>query len=183
MEKYLFKNWKTFPFKKKSFDGQLDRYLTVCVVNAESPQTVLDIIPIYGSEKHSDFREIIKLIYDIERGIEINESSRELFESLQKPIWGQFEEIKSQHGPLFHQFTPAEARYGLCSECDVWKPERDENGKVIEFMSIKVFTHSIYHPDFRKYGYANGWFPHQMYYKYFGFRYRPISLLREPMKL
>lgn len=29
MEKYLFKNWKTFPIKNKSFDGQMDRFAKV----------------------------------------------------------------------------------------------------------------------------------------------------------
>lgn len=178
MEKYLFKYWRTYPFKKKTFEGQMERYAKVCVVSVDNPQRVLDIIPIYGKETSSGLRDIINMFYDLERGITIDNSYRGLIKSLQEPIVGQFEEIKSMHGPLFRQFTPDEAKYGLCSEHDVWKPERDINDKVIEYNSMRVFTMSLYDPDFGKYNYVDGWFPFQMYYKYFGYRYFPISQLR-----
>ena len=144
MEKYLFKNWATFPFKRKSFDGQMDRYLKVCVVSIDNPTKVLDIIPIYGNENSSGLRDIINLIYNLENGVTL---------------------------------------YGLCSEHDVWKPERDINGKVIEYNSMRVFTMSLYDSDFGVYNYANGWFPSQMYYKYFGYRYLSISQLTEPIQM
>lgn len=183
MEKYYFKNWETFPFKRKSFDGQMDRFVKVCVVSVENPQKVLDIVPIYGNEKSSGLRDIIKLIYDKERGIALDNESIQLLKKLEEPILGKFDEVKSLHGPLFHQYTPDEAKYGLCSSLDVWKPERDSHGIVKEYMSMRVFTVSSYDPDFGKYNYVNGWFPNQMYYKYFGYRYKPISLLAEPKEL
>lgn len=183
MEKYIFKNWATFPFKRKTFDGQMDRFLKVCVVSINNPKKVLDILPIYGNEKSSGLRDIIKIISDRERGKALDKDSIELLKKLKEPILGQFEEVKSLHGPLFRQYTPDEAQYGLCSEQDVWKPERDSHGKVKEYMSMKVFTVSYYDSDFGKYNYVNGWFPNQMYYKYFGYRYKPISMLTEPMVL
>lgn len=183
MEKYLFKNWTTFPFKRKSFDGQMDRYLKVCVVSIDNPMKVLDIIPIYGNENSSGLRDIINLVYDLEKGVALDKTSIDLLNSLQRPIIGQFEEVKSHHGPLFHQFTPDEAKYGLCSEYDVWKPERDSNGKVVEYNSMRVFTMSLYYPDLGEYNYANGWLPSQMYYKYYGYRYLSVSQLTEPIQL
>lgn len=183
MEKYYFKNWKTFPIKNKSFDGQMDRFVKVCVVSINNPDKVLDIIPIFGKESLSGLRDIIRLIYDKERGIELDQKSNNLLQYLQKPIIGQFEEIKSMHGPLFHKFTPDEAEYGLCSKYDVWKPERDNQGKVIEYMSMKVFTLMHYDSDLGKYNFAAGWFPSQMYYKYYGYRYLPISQLKEPVQI
>ena len=183
MEKYLFKNWATFPFKRKSFDGQMDRYLKVCVVSIDNPTKVLDIIPIYGNENSSGLRDIINLIYNLENGVTLDKASIQLLNTQQKPIVGQFEEIKSLHGPLYHQFTPDEAKYGLCSEHDVWKPERDINGKVIEYNSMRVFPMSLYDSDFGVYNYVNGWFPSQMYYKYFGYRYLLMSQLKDPIQI
>ena len=183
MEKYFFINWATFPFKRKTFDGQMDRYVKVCVVNAENPQKVLDIIPIYGNEDLSGIRDVIRLIYDIERGVEIDDASKKLLNNLQKPIMGDFVEIKRLHGPLFHQFTPDDARYGLCPEYNVWKPERDSQGKVKEYLSMRVFTISLYDSDICQYHYAKDWSPNKMYYKYFGYRYKPLSMLTEPIQL
>ena len=183
MEKYLFKNWATFPFKRKSFDGQMDRYLKVCVVSIDNPTKVLDIIPIYGNENSSGLRDIINLIYNLENGVTLDKASIQLLNTLQKPIVGQFEEIKSLHGPLYHQFTPDEAKYGLCPAYSVWKPERDENGKVKVFNSFNVFTLLVNDSDLRISHYAAGWFPNQMYYKYYGYRYKSLSELTEPIQL
>lgn len=183
MEKYYFKNWKTYPFKKKSFNGQLDRFAKVCIVSVEKPNEVIDIIPIYGENNDKRFESIIKLIHDIELNIPLDIESKKLLNTLQRPIVGQFEEFKSLHGPLFHQFTPDEAEYGLCSERDVWKPERDENGNVKEYNAIKVFTMYSYDSEFGSY-YINPEFTAQkMYYKYLYYRYKPISMLNEPTKL
>lgn len=161
----------------------MDRFAKVCVVSIHNPQKVLDIIPIYGNEKNAGLRDIIKLIYDCERGIILDDESTRLLRAIQEPFLGQFEEVKSLHGPLFHQFTPDEAKYGLCSENDVWRPERDNNGKVKEFMTMKVFTMGLYDSDFGKYNYANGWSPSQMYSKYYGYRYLPLQKLTEPKQL
>lgn len=183
MGKYLLKNWKTFTFKNSSFEGQLDRYAKVCIVSVDDPERVVDIIPIYGKKYSVGHGRIIKLFYDIEQGTILNKESQKLLLALQKPIEGKFEEIKSKNGPLFHQFTPDEAEYGLCSNSEVWKPERDENGKVKVYNSMRVFTQYMYDPDLGKYNYVNGWFPHQMYYKYYGYRYKPLSMLTEPIQL
>lgn len=178
MEKYLFRNWKTHPFKKKSFEGQLGRYAKVCIVNVDNPEKVIDIIPIYGEKYNKGLGRVIKLFYDIEINVPLDSESNRLLAFLQKPIEGKFEEVKSLHGPLFRQFTPDEAKYGLCLANDVWKPETDEYGKIKVYNTIKVFTQHMYDPDFGTYNYVSGWFPEQMYYKYFGYRYLPISQLR-----
>lgn len=161
----------------------MERFVKVCVVNADNPNKVLDIVPIYGNEDSPGMRDIIRLIYNVERGTAIDDDSKKLLKEIQKPLSGEFVEIKSLHGPLFRQFTPDEAKYGLCSEHDVWKPERDSHGKVKDYVSMKVFTISLFDSDFGKYNYVNGWFPHQMYYKYFGYRYKPLSMLTEPIQL
>lgn len=182
MEKYLLKNWTTFPFKRKTFDGQMDRFAKVCVVSLENPSKVLDIVPIYGNENSSGLRDIIRLIYDIEKGKTIGNDAKQLLSALQEPVLGKFESVESLHGPLFHQFTPDEAKYGLCSANDVWKPERDNQGKVKEYLNMKVFTIINYDSEFGKFNYANGWSPSQMYYKYYGYRYLPFSKLTEPIQ-
>lgn len=182
MEKYLLRDWTTSQFKRKSFDGQMDRFVKVCVVSPKNPSKVLDIVPIYGNERSSGLRDIIRLIYDKERGYPLDNDAKNLLNALQEPVFGQFVRVNSLHGPLFHQFTPDEAKYGLCSENDIWKPERDDQGKVKEYMSMIVFTISYYDSDFGKFNYANGWSPSQMYYKYFGYRYLPFSKLTEPIQ-
>ena len=181
MEKYLFKNCKTYPFKKKSFEGQLGRYAKVCIVNVDNPEKIIDIIPIYGEKYNKGLGRVIKLFYDIELNVPLDSESNRLLAFLQKPIEGKFEEVKSLHGPLYRQFTPDEAKYGLCHANDVWKPERDENGKVKLYNTMKMFTQYMYDPDLGAYNYVPGWFPNQMYYKYFGYRYLPISQLKESL--
>ena len=179
MGKYVFRHFATFPFKRKSFDGQMDRYAKVCVVSVDNPQKVLDIIPIYGRDDNAGMGDIIKLIYDIELGKQLDDESQRLLAGISKPVEGKFEEVNSLHGPLFHQFTPDEAKYGLCPTFSVWKPERDVNGKVKIYHSFKVFTLQN-GPDFH---YVNGWFPAQMYYRYYGYRYKRLSDLTEPIQL
>ncbi len=181
MEKYLFKNWKTFPFKKKSFEGQMGRFAKVCIASIDNPEKILDIIPLYGKKYDSGIGRVIKLIYDIELKVPLDSESKNLLVLLQKPIEGKFEEIKSLHGPLFRQFTPDEAKYGLCTANDVWKPEREESGIIKIYNTMKVFTQHRYDPDFESYNYVHGWFPSDMYYKYFGYRYLPISHLKESL--
>jgi len=183
MGKYLFRHFATFPFKRKSFDGQMDRYAKVCVVSVDNPQKVLDIIPIYGRDGNAGMGDIIKLIYDIELGKQLDDESQRLLAGISKPVEGKFEEVNSLHGPLFHQFTPDEAKYGLCPTFSVWKPERDANGKVKLFNSFKVFTLIVNDPDLKISHYAAGWFPNQMYYKYYGYRYKSLSELTEPIQL
>ena len=183
MGKYLFRNFATFPFKKKTFEGQMDRYAKLCVVSVDNPQKVLDIIPIYGRDGNAGMGDIIKLIYDIELGKQLDDDSQHLLADLSKPVEGMFEEVKSLHGPLFHQFTPDEAKYGLCPAFSVWKPERDENGKVKLFNSFKVFTLIVNNAKLKLPHYAAGWSPNQMYYKYYGYRYKSLSELTEPVHL
>ena len=181
MEKYLLTNWETVPFKKKSFEGQLDRYLKVCVASVDSPHRVLHILPLYGKECRGGFSDLIEEVrnYEIckEKGEPCSPPS-----FMSKPVEGGFEEIPSLHGALFRRFTPDEARYGLCHPNDVWKAERMENGKVKVYHTIKVFC--LYKKN-NKIGqrYLNGWFPNELYRHYYGYSYLPLSDLTEPLQL
>lgn len=181
MEKYLFKNWVTLPFKKKSFEGQLDRYAKVCVVSIDNPDKVIDIIPLYGKKYNTGIGRIIKLIYDIEQKVPLDNESKRLWDFLQKPMVGKFEEIKSRHGPLFRRFTPDEVKYGICPATEEYKPEIGENGMVKVYNTMKVFTRYTFDSEFCKYNYTRGWSPNEMYYRYFGYRYIPISQLAVPV--
>lgn len=191
MEKYLYKYWQTFPFKYNSFDGQLDRFAKVCVVSVSNPQKVLDIIPIWGKKDEPRLRDIIQLIFKLEDGKALAPQENKLLEFIKKPIIGQFEEIPSKHGPLFRRFTRDEAKYGLCSKYDVGKPERDENGRVRVYNTIRVFRHYIYDSEFEKnnipvseddkYYTTPEWDLNKMYDKYFGYRYFKRSQLTEPI--
>lgn len=173
MGKYKMINWQTLPFKRKSFEGQPDRYAKCCIVSVDNPHKVLDIIPLFGPE------QFIKIVYDCEQGI----GKEKWVHKLEKPIDGEFIEVKCHNGPLFHRFTKDEARYGLCNEQDVGKAERLDNGKVKVYHSIKVFTCFEFNEVIGKKQYCNGWSPDQMYDKYLGYRYIPISDLTEPLYL
>ena len=178
MAKYLLKNWRTFPFKKKSFEGQLDRFVQVCVVSVENPNKILDVIPIYGKEDDYSFKDIIKLIHDIESGNQLNNDQILLRSHLLSPVEGEFVETKSLHGPLYRIHTREEAEYGLCSLSDIGKPYVTNEGTVKKYSVINVFTQ----PQFSISGmktYVNGWAPSQMYYRYFRYKYFPISELNK----
>jgi len=142
---------------------------------------VLDIIPIWGKKDEPGLRDIIQLISKLEDGKALAPQENKLLEFIKKPIIGQFEEIPSMHGPLFRIFTRDEAKYGLCSKYDVGKPERDENGRVRVYNTIRVFRHYIYDSEDDKYYSTPEWDLNKMYYKYFEYRYFPISQLTEPI--
>lgn len=176
MKKFKFVHWRTFPIKKESFKGQYNRFALTCVVSVDSPEKVIDVIPIFG--KNNDRNErIIKLIYNKERNIHLDEESEKLWDFLQRPVYGKFVEEKSMHGPLFRIYTQSEADHDLCPVSMVGKPERDENGKIKEYATMKIFTWMIY--DSGKWRPIYGWFPQQRYYLYFGHRYHPISQLKK----
>lgn len=173
MAKYKLINWQTLPFKRKSFDGQLERYIKCCVVSADVPDKVLDVVYIFGN----------KGLIDHVHKKELDKASDSQLKELSMPIDGEFFDIKSLNGPLYHVFSKDEAQFGLCSAEDVGKAERDNKGKVKIYHTIKVFT--IY-KIIEKVGiklYEKGWSPSQMYYRYFGYRYLPLSDLTEPLQL
>lgn len=171
MGKYIFTNWETVPFKKKSFEGQSDRYVKVCVATEDNPQKILAIIPLFG------FDNIVEKLHDYELG------KIPFPEFLKKPADGGFEEVQSRNGPLFHRFTPDEAKYGLCRKSDVWKAERLPDGKVKVYHSIKVFCHYRVIELTGEKIYQNGWFPWEMYNRYYRFNYLPLSDLTEPFQI
>ncbi len=177
MGKYLLTNWETVPFKRKSFEGQLDRYLKVCVVSVESPHKVLQILPLYGKENRGGFSDLIEEVRNYEICKEKGKPCS-LPAYMTKPVEGGFEEAPSLHGALFRRFTPDEARYDLCPPNNVWKAERMENGKVKVYHSIKVFC--LRYQDGK---YIEGWRPEDFYYRFFGFSYHVLSDLTEPLQL
>lgn len=173
MGRYKLINWQTLPFKKKSFKGQAERYIKCCIVGVDEPWKILDYIYIFGFGM-----ELIDIVSKYESGIE-----REQWENvLEKPIDGEFVEIKSLHGPLYHKYTRDEGLYGLCTQENVGKAERDIHGKVKVYHNMKVFSYYIYDEAGNKH-YVNGWRPEQMYNRYFGYRYIPLSDLTEPLQL
>lgn len=173
MGKYKLVHWQTLPFKRKSFEGQSERYSKCCVVGADNPDKVLDIIYLFG------FDRLTKMIYEHELG----EGKETLIKELEEPIDGEFVEVESHNGPLFYRYLKDEALYGICLENEVGKAERLDSGKVKVYHSIKVFTHYIIDGNTGEKQYINGWYPDQMYNRYFGFRYIPLSDLTEPLQL
>ena len=170
MGKYMLTNWQTAPFRKKTFEGQLERYAKACVVSLDNPQQVLAVIPIFGNA------EIIDIVHGFELG------KNELPSSMRKSFDGEFVEIPSLHGKLYRRFSLDEARYGICKPDMAWKAERDSNGKVRIYNTIKVFCLYKLVPILGK-QYLNGWFPNQLYYHYYGYNYHPLSNLSEPLQM
>lgn len=170
MTKYIFTNWKTIPFKRKSFEGQHERFAKVCVSSLDNPQQILAVIPIFGNT------HIIEIVHKYELG------RGELPPFMKEPLEGEFVNVQSMHGPLFRRFSPDEAKYGICDSDKIWKAERDLTGKVNIYNSIHVFCLYKIKPILGK-QYLNGWFPNQLYYHYFGYNYLPLSNLTEPLQL
>jgi hypothetical protein len=173
MAKYKLINWQTLPFKRKSFDGQLERYIKCCVVSADVPDKVLDVVYIFGN----------RWLTDHVHKRETDNANDSHMKDLAMPVDGEFVEVKSLHGSLYRVFSKDEAQYGLCSAEDVGKAERDNNGKVKIYHTIKVFTLYKIIEIIGQKEYLNGWYPSQMYYRYFGYRYHPLSDLTEPLQL
>lgn len=180
MAKYIFTNWETVPIKRKTFEGQLDRFVKVCVASVDNPQKVLFILPLFGKENRSGFSNIIEVVRNHELGQD--EKSRFSFTYLQKPVKGEFVEVPSKHGPLFRTFTKDESRYGLCAIDQVGKVERDVKGKVKIYHNIKVFC--LYKEnDVLGKQYLSGWHPNDWYYRFFGYNYDILNNLTEPLQL
>lgn len=180
MEKYYLKNWRTFPFKEKSFEKQLERFAIATVCSVNNPNVILDIVPVWGRDYNRGIGRYIKLVHEKELGFELDKESNDyLLSYFSKPIYGEFEEMKSHHGPLFRIYTQNEAEYGLCSIEDINKPERDSEGNIKVYNTVKVFTWSTYDSDFGQYQYVRGWLPDDMYSKLYCYRYFPIHMLNQ----
>ena len=181
MAKFLLTNWETVPFKKKSFEEQLDRYLKVCIASADNPQKVLLTMPLYGKNNRGGYSDLINVVRNHELGQD--EKSRFPFSELLKPIEGELVEVKSKHGPLFRIFKKDDAKYGICSENNVGKVERTPTGKVKIYNSIKVFIHYTFDNQTGEKRIVHGWSPEELYYRFFGYNYHVLADLTEPLQL
>jgi len=181
MAKYLFTNFETVPFKKKYFEGQLDRYLKVCVASADNPQKVLLVLPLFGKDKGRGFNRLIEIVRNHELGQD--EKNEFQFSDLFKPMEGEIVEIPSRHGPLFRVFTKDEAKYGICPQDSVGKVERTPTGKVKVYHSIRVFTIYEKDDDTGNLVTVPGWFPGEWYNRFFGYNYHVLTDLIEPLQL
>ena len=179
MPLYKLINWKTFPFKRKSFEGQLDRYVKTCVVSVDNPHKVLLVLPLYGKENGGGFGQLINIV----RNHELGQGDETEFLKLSRPINGEFVEVPSKDGPLFRIFTKDEAEFGICSRDDAGKVERDRNGKVKIYHSIRVFCHCYEVSKIPNRKYVPGWYPDDLYHRFYGFNYHMLSDLTEPLQL
>ncbi|MBQ6186671.1 MAG: hypothetical protein IJK49_01825 [Prevotella sp.] len=170
MNRYCLTNWKTSPFREKSFEGQLDRFAIACVVSADNPNRVLEVVPIFRRESNYGLAKIIGILHKKELGLTLDEQSLKLLNELSKPIWGDFVEMGSIHGPLKRMYTREEADCGLCTPDNVGKYELNTDGSVKEYNSIKVFTMKDIDGSYLK-----GWCPDDMYSRYIYHRYFPIN--------
>ncbi len=177
MEKYYLRNWRTFPFKEKSFEKQLDRYAIATVRSVNNPNIILDVVPIWGRNLYGGMGKLIDLIYQKEQGFKLDNESLQFMSNYNKPIDGEFVEMKSYHGPLFRIYRRPEAEYGLCSIDKINKPERDAEGNIKIYDTIKVFTWSRYEPESQEFQHVKGWLPDDMYSKLFCYRYFPMSMI------
>ena len=181
MAKFLLTNLETIPFKKKSFKGQLDRYLKVCIASADNPQKVLLTMPLYGKSNGGGYSDLINVVRNHELGQD--DKSEFPFSELLKPIEGEFVEVKSKHGPLFRIFKNDDAKYGICPERYVGKVERTPTGKVKIYNSIKIFIHYTIDNETGEKRIAHGWSPEELYYRFFGYNYHVLANLTEPLQL
>lgn len=181
MAKYLLTNWETIPFKRQSFEGQLDRYLKVCVASVDSPQQILLIMPLFGTKNRGGFAHLIEVVRNHELGQD--EKSAFSFYELLKPQEGEFVEVPSKHGPLYRIFTKDEAKYGICPINAVGKAERTASGKVKIYNSIRVFTPLIVDNETGEKVVVDGWRPEELYNRFFGYNYHILSDLTEPLQL
>ena len=181
MGKYIFTYLETVPFKKKSFEGQMDRFLKVCIASANNPQKVLFVLPLYGKQNGGGFRGLIEVVRNHELGQD--QKSEFPFSELLKPADGEFVDVPSLHGPLYRVFTKDEAKYGICPEEKVGKIERTPDGRVKIYHHIKVFSLYAFDDDTGEKTYLDGWFPNDFYYRFFGYNYHRLSDLTEPLQI
>lgn len=181
MAKYLLVNWETVLFKRKSFEGQLDRYLKVCVASVDEPQKVLFILPLFGNKNGGGFSDLIEVVRNHELGLDVK--SHFAFSELLEPLEGEFVEVPSKVGPLFRVFTADEAKYGICPKNYAGKVERTSTGKVKIYYSIKVFRPYIRDNETGEKVNWHGWYPEELYYRFFGYNYKVLSDLTEPLQI
>ena len=166
MKKYRFKELKIVKYRNRN-NYYLKAYLTL----ADRPNDVICIIPIYD---RNDWIDITK------KHLSGQESPKQdiKYKDLLAPFYGDFIEVPSKWGPLYHKFTIDDYELGHCLKEDIGQAERNENGDVIVYKSIKIFTPSKdYIYETKEYE----WKPEeraQYYYNYCFFR---ITELQEPL--
>lgn len=180
MGKYIIANFETVPFKRKSFEGQMDRFVKIYIASVDAPDKVLAVVPLFGNDNGTGFYDLIKAVRNHELGQD--EKTPFPFEDLYKPIDGEFVDVPSMHGPLFRVFTIEDFKCGLCKTDEIGRVERTLDNKVKIYNTIRVFTH--YNMDGAGHKVtAGGWNPNTLYFRYYGYNYKPIADLTEPLQL
>lgn len=130
MDKYLFINFRTRKFYRKTFEEQSENYVVADVVLEKNPSQILDVVAFWGHEYDEAVRRFE--LY-----------GEPLPQSFHKPFYGEFVSVPSET-PLLRKLTKDDVHRGLCSVNDIGSYVCNPDGSIRFFYQIKVFC--IFNP-------------------------------------
>jgi hypothetical protein len=125
MKEYILKNYRTRQYAQKTFETQPDYYIVADLTFADNPSKIIDVVAYFGSDEEKSVR-----LFET-KGIPLPET-------FHKPFYGDFEDVK-QDTLLYKLYTDDDAYLGRCRKDEVGSYERNPDGSIRIFNSIRVF--------------------------------------------
>ncbi len=122
---YILKNYRTRRFAQKSFETQPDYYVVADLAFADNTSEIIDVVAYFESDDEKSVR-----LFET-KGIALPEA-------FHMPFYGTFEDVK-QDTLLYKRYTDDDAYLCRCRKDEVGSYERNPDGSIRIFDSIKVF--------------------------------------------
>lgn len=127
--KYFFRNFRTFPFSKRSFNEQHEYFVKADVYSVKEPRRLLTVVPIWQRNTYGN-------IIDLIRNNEVNGTP--IPNDLYQPIPGEFVNVQ-WHLPLYRIWTDDDVRLGRCPSNKLGEYVQNRDGTYKVFNKVKVF--------------------------------------------
>lgn len=181
IKEYKLENYRTVPFSKITFPEQHHRFILADVVLAASPNTKLDVVPIFEKRGPGNIvDEVIK-----------HEQTKEPLPSYYNdPFGGEFVNYKWSTPLFYRKYTLRDFQVGLCEEYEIGKFVLNKDNTKRLFDEVKVFCkinpyymqlkgnkelfERIKNSDFSFPKYEDGWWPNDRVIRKIQYCYLPI---------
>ena len=96
IKRYKFKNYRTVHFSKITFPEQHQRFVLADVVSADSPNLVLDVVPIFEKRGPGNIVDVV---------IKHEQTKESLPSYFNDPFWGEFVKYKWDTPQYYRMYT------------------------------------------------------------------------------
>ena len=186
IKEYKFKNYRTVPFSQITFPEQHHRFVLVDVVLVDTPNIVLDVVPIFETRGSGNIVDMV---------IKHEQTKEPLPSYFNDPFWGEFVKYQWDTPQYYRKYTPRdvelgciEGRYIDKSDVDSFVLNKDNTKRMFDEVRVfckinpyymqlkdnKELFERIKKSDFPFPKYADGWCPNDRVRRKIQYCYVPI---------